>query len=277
MATKIIRQPSVAGIFYPDKSEELESLINSYIDAATISLPEDILPLGGVVPHAGYSFSGKIAAYLYKAIANLLPKRVILIGPSHYHHFKQCSIYNGGAFRTPFGIIEVDAAYSRCLSAHHNIVMDDMGHGREHSLEVQLPFLQHIFYHDFPIVPIAMGNQYPETIDQLVDALCDCWENGQIVLASSDLSHYYSYEKAIVMDTTFTELLCAKDLPGLWDALKQHRIEACGFGPIMVLLELGNRLTSAGVDALKYANSGDITEEKSHVVGYLSALIYERD
>jgi len=270
---RIIRKPTAAGLFYPAQANRLQRTVETLLQDSRISGEITSPILGGVVPHAGYLYSGFVAGYTYAAINTLKPARILLIGPSHYQYFPGCSIYDGDAFRTPLGEMAVDTEFAAQLSSSPPLILSEIGHRQEHALEVQLPFLQTIYHHQCRIVPIAMGDQAPDTVDRLVDVLTDHWDEQQLILASSDLSHYYSYEKAVAMDTRFYQLLGKSDLPGLWKALDRHEIEACGFGPIMVLLGLAQNLGFSRVEILKYGNSGDVTEDRSTVVGYVSAIV----
>lgn len=273
VSKRIIRKPSAAGTFYPAQEDLLRQTVEILLQDFGSPQPIAAPVLGGIVPHAGYTYSGFVARYTYHAIHTLRPTRIFLIGPSHFQHFPGCSVYDGDAFQTPLGEIPVDTELAARLSSNPLLVHSNMGHRQEHALEVQLPFLQIIYHHQYKIVPIAMGEQTPETVTQLVDILGDVWEEHQLVLASSDLSHYYSYEKAVTMDTRFHQLLSKRDISGLWKALDRHEIEACGFGPVMVLLGLASKLGFSRIKILKYGNSGDVTNDRTMVVGYVSAII----
>lgn len=273
VSNHVIRKPSAAGGFYPAQAKQLRQTVENLLLGFEGELPTAAPILGGVVPHAGYPYSGFVARYTYNAIRALRPTRIFLIGPSHFRYFPGCSVYDGDAFRTPLGEIPVDTELVSRLRPKPPMVLSNIGHGQEHALEVQLPFLQVIYHHGYKIVPIAMGEQKSETVDRLVDILGNVWEEHQLILASSDLSHYYSYEKAMAMDTRFHQLLSKQDIPGLWKALDRHEIEACGFGPVMVLLGLAAKLGFSRMKVLKYGNSGDVTNDRSTVVGYVSAII----
>lgn len=274
MSRQSVRKPSAAGLFYPAEPSQLQQTIKDLLNA--IEKPHSIeYPVfGGIVPHAGYQYSGPVASHIYAAISHLQPQRIILIGPSHYQYFGYNAVYNGAAFNTPLGSIDVDQSFAEKLCRHPLVTLDSEGHGKEHAIEIQLPFLQEIYSHTFSIIPVTMGNQRQETTRKLADALLETWESNQIILASSDLSHFYDYEKAVAMDSRFYDLLVQADVEGLWKALNCHEIEACGFGPVMALLQVVKTLGIQDIQILACGNSGDVTAEKNTVVGYISALIF---
>jgi len=275
MEEKIIREPVVAGMFYPrDRGalvNQLESLF-ARIDEPAERSEEHLI--GAVVPHAGYSYSGPVAAYAYQVLQKVRPQQIIIIGPSHREYFQGCSVYTGDIVRTPLGDVTVDSALGRKIAEFDGIHYGPQGHLEEHAIEVQIPFLQHIYSHEFSVVMITMGEQSTQTVNKLAKAIHENWSEKVLLLASSDLSHYYQYDKAKAMDSRFEELLNSYDIKGLWNALDRHEIEACGFGPIITLLNVGQKFTSPHAKVFKSLNSGDITGERARVVGYLSAGVY---
>ncbi|HKJ66699.1 MAG TPA: AmmeMemoRadiSam system protein B, partial [bacterium] len=274
MIPQSVRTPSAAGVFYPADPRQLQILIRDLLSA--IEAPHSIQGpiIGGIVPHAGYRYSGTVASQLYVSIHSLHPQRVILIGPSHYQYFGYNAVYDGTVFSTPLGHLGVDQSFAEKLCQHPLMTLSSEGHGKEHAIEIQLPFLQEIYSHPYSIVPITMGNQRQETTKKLAHALLETWESDQIVLASSDLSHFYEYQKAVAMDCRFYDLLVRADIESLWGALNCHEIEACGFGPVMTLLQVAKSLGIGDIKILACGNSGDVTMDRNTVVGYLSALIY---
>lgn len=272
MGNKRVRRPAVAGLFYPSKSQDLQEKIRIFLRNAEFDIAQDIPIIGIISPHAGYDYSGPVAGFAYKSIASLQPERIIIIGPSHRKFFKGCSVCDIDMFETPLGEVPVDRHYSDMLSRFEGIQLTDSGHKEEHSLEVQLPFLQTIYHHPFSIVPIAMGSQDPQSVEDIANALFETWDENQLLVVSTDLSHFYSDEKAIAMDSTFSKLLADQNIPGLWNALNNHRIEACGFGGVVVLLEILQRFHEHRLNVLQYAHSGDVTGDMKKVVGYLAAV-----
>jgi len=274
MEKQIIRDPVVAGMFYPkDRGalmRQIESLLND-VDASEES-SENLI--GAVVPHAGYSYSGPVAAYAYRALQKIRPQHIIIVGPSHREYFKGCSVYNGEIARTPLGDVSLDISLGGKIASFEGIQNSERGHLQEHAIEVQIPFLQSIYSHDFSVVMITMGEQSIQTVNALAEAIHQIWSEDMLLLASSDLSHYYQYDKAKAMDSRFAELIERYDTEGFWKALERHEIEACGFGPVMTLLELGKLITTPRIEVYESLNSGDITGERAQVIGYLSAGVY---
>jgi hypothetical protein len=271
-----VRSPAVAGLFYPDDPDSIHQQLQGFLHEVSPVLEKD-LPIRGVVaPHAGFPYSGLVAAYAYKAIAELKPSSVIIIGPSHRLHFDGAAIFNGEAFATPLGQVAIDNDYASRLQEYPGVLLQKNGHENEHSIEVQLPFLQHIYSHDYRIVPVALGSQDSNTIQQLATALKDTWEEQNLIIASSDLSHFYDYDKAMLMDSAFSSLLESGDIDGLWNAINEHRIEACGFGGVLTLLHVLNSWKEQHIEILKLANSADASGDRDRVVGYLSAVVQGR-
>lgn len=276
MAKKRIRHPVVAGLFYPKDPDALRSMIRTCFEDVSSEYTNNRRIWGAVVPHAGYKYSGPVAAHTYQALKNLSPERIIIVGPSHRQYFQGISVYEGAEWQTPIGSVQVDNSFGRELADKGTFESGELGHTEEHAIEVQLPFLQYIYSHDFAVVPITMGSQSPKMVEQLAEALKEHTRENDVILASSDLSHYYSYSKALVMDNRLGELVEKGDITGLWNALDRHEIEACGFGPVMALMELSRRRSEPNPVVLKYANSGDVTGDRDQVVGYISA-IFEKE
>jgi len=272
---KKIRPAAVAGGFYPADAKQLGAMIDNFLARAKV--PEIKSPVLALVsPHAGYPYSGGVAAHGYALIKGRKYSRVVVIAPSHYEAFGFASVYNGDAYSTPFGLVPVDKAFARSLASKSKwIKLSDRGHRvtrdlREHSIEVQLPFLQRVLG-DFKLVPIIMGDQPYEICRALGVALAGLiQEPGTLIVASSDLSHYHPYAEAEKIDH--------KTLTAIqeWDYLSmarnfQSRIwEACGGGPIIAAMIATERLGATEAKLLKYENSGDVTGDHSRVVGYSS-------
>jgi len=273
------RKPAVAGQFYPGNKKELSLLVDEYLN--NVKLPK----LDGniraiIVPHAGYEYSGQVAAYAYKAIQRQDIKRVILIGNSHQEYFDGVSVWNSGYFRTPLGDIEIDDDFAKKLiDFNSKIIFRESAHINEHSLEVQLPFLQKILK-DFKIVPIILGNQ--NNTDILINALKNLIDENTLIIASSDLSHYPNYKDAQFSDNKVIEAILTgkkENLRKIISDLEKQGIDnlqtcACGADAIEVIMELSEGLKAM---LLNYANSGDVTGNESQVVGYASIVFYGFD
>ncbi len=269
----MVRRPAVAGSFYPGTEEELRNNVHYYLNTE-IEPMSDVV--GIVAPHAGYMFSGKVAGTIYGAIRELSPETVVLIGPSHLEYFKGICVYEGDAFQTPLGEVAIDAGFrERLTQKDERIFAGVKGHSSngngEHCLEVQLPFLQELF-DEFQIVPIIMGDQNWEYCELLGRTLAEaCAGHNCLLIASSDLSHYHSYEVAQVIDARFIQTLQKGEPKQLAEALEAREVEACGGGPVVATL-LASQLLGAGkIKILLYQNSGDVWVDKTRVVGYLAA------
>jgi AmmeMemoRadiSam system protein B len=271
-----IRQPAVAGLFYPDNKVELDREIARYLESA----PElDITGkiYGLVAPHAGYMYSGGVAARAYRQVLDYEVDTVVVVSPSHREYFTEVSVFNGGAYMTPLGPIPVAKDLAEELaSCDPSIILSEKGHRfEEHALEVQLPFLQKVL-DDFHLLPVVMGEHSKANIEILSSALVEVFEHKKVLfVASSDLSHFYDAAKAEKMDKIVTDNVTAFDAPALFDNLQNGKCEMCGGGPVVAVMRTCQRLGASQARVLMYRHSGEITNDKSEVVGYLSALFLE--
>ena len=280
-----IRPPAVAGAFYPGDSLELSRMVSWMIVHSKLSYPR-VKPTGLISPHAGYIYSGRVAAAGYKQLKGYKYSTVVVIAPSHHEYFEHSAVYCRGGYRTPLGTVEVDTLLAdRIVQADGDLVRcSSRGHRRkglgmgEHSLEVQLPFLQHVLG-DFRVVPIVMGQQQIKLCRTLADAVASAVGNREDVLlvASSDLSHFHNYEEANRLDAKLASFVEDFNYEGLSTALAKGEVEACGGGPILAVMMACRKLGADKVRILFQANSGDVTNEKNRVVGYLSAMLYKSD
>ena len=279
-----IRPAGVAGGFYPKDPAELSSLIDNYLQAVPAQNIEGKI-LAIISPHAGYVYSGHVAAYGYAALKNQKINRVIIISPSHLESFKGVSIYNGDAYSTPLGKLFVDTEFAKKLSESYDLLkLSNVGHegviqGRmEHALEVQLPFLQKVIP-EFLIVPIVMGDQQYESCRALGVSLAKLITDSKtIIVASSDLSHYHDYNSAVAMDKKVLNAILEWDFFNLSRNLNSRIWEACGSGPIVATMIAAEKSGINSVKLLKYANSGDVEiGDKNKVVGYSSFAFYKSD
>jgi AmmeMemoRadiSam system protein B len=274
-----IRYPIVAGKFYPEDKKDLEDMIDKFLMQAEIQEVEGKI-FGILVPHAGYVFSGPVAAYSYKAISNKNFKRVILIGDSHYEYFDGVSIWEKGKWITPLGEIEVDKDLAKeILDYSKRFVIRDSAHLFEHSLEVQLPFLQKVLK-DFKILPIIFGSEDKDW-KILGEAILKILKDDILIVASSDLSHYPSYDIANIVDKETIKgiLTCdpEKFLEKIKELEKNYNVDtfACAQDSIKTILEISKNL-KAKAKLLKYQNSGDTKYgDKFQVVGYSAIVFYK--
>lgn len=270
-----IRKSVIAGSWYPGNPKTLKQDIAHYIEDAPI--PEIAgKPSAIISPHAGYLYSGPVAAYAYKTISGLEYSTVVVISPSHRAYFPFVSVWPEGGFETPLGTIDVDEPLCRKLLQSTQIFKDDMRvHTAEHALEIQLPFLQSVLG-SFKLCPLIMGQQDYPLCESLAEALAREIDNpgDVLVVASSDLSHFHSSKKAESMDSKIAGRIEDFDVAGLSSDLEGSESEACGGGPIMAALLYAQETGRMRARVLRYAHSGHITGDNASVVGYLAAVIY---
>lgn len=280
-----VRPPAVAGAFYPGGAEDLEKTVDSFLAKATVAPIEGTL-LAIVAPHAGYEFSGQVAAHSFAPLKGRKFARVVVISPCHIEAFPFSSIYDGDAYRTPLGDIPVDKEFAQKLAAQNPLIkISGRGHGivegrGEHALEVELPFLQRALG-EFKLVPIVMGDQNYEIERALGVALAKLIQQGRpkgsvappdtLIVASSDLSHFHPYDDAVRLDRKTLAALEEWDYFNMSQNFERRIWEACGGGPIVAAMIAAERLGANRAKVLKYANSGDVTGDKSRVVGYGAA------
>jgi AmmeMemoRadiSam system protein B/AmmeMemoRadiSam system protein A len=273
-----VRKPAVAGSFYPAGAGELARMIDGFLAQATPPALTDVAAV--IAPHAGYQFSGAVAAYSYALLKGRKVERVVVIAPSHVDSFDFSSIYDGAAYATPLGEIPVDQAFAVRLAAALKVKPSGRGHiasGQrgEHAIEVQLPFLQRVAG-GFKLVPVVMGDQSYDASRALGLALADLIPGPEtIIVASSDLSHYRSYAAANAVDRKTLRAIEEWDYLSLSRNIERQVWEACGGGPIVATMIAAEKLGARRATLLKYANSGDTAGGKSQVVGY-GALAFSK-
>ncbi|UOA09108.1 AmmeMemoRadiSam system protein B [Methylobacter sp. S3L5C] len=256
------RQPAVAGTFYPSNPIQLHQMLDNYLNEAETSAK---IPKAIIVPHAGYIYSGPIAATAYARLkkAHDLITRVVIIGPSHRVAFKGLAVSKAQAFITPLGSITVDQKAVELIAKLPFVDYLEEAHTHEHSLEVHLPFLQEML-DDFTIVPIVAGDASPEQVSQVIDTL---WGgNETLIVISSDLSHYHDYAVAKQLDKGTSQIIEHLQYERLTDG------SACGKVPVSGLLKLA-REKSLTIKTVDLRNSGDTAGDKNRVVGYGAYVI----
>jgi len=274
-----VRKPAVAGQFYTADPLALKEEIESYMAEAVM---EDV-PAGEVVaivsPHAGYMYSGRVAAHGFGLVRGKEYETVVVIAPSHVEYFGFCSIFPGDAYLTPLGEIPVDREAVDLIASKHDLVRkSERGHSfdrrGEHSLEVQLPFLQ-VALGDFELVPIVMGSQDYDCVRALGEALGEALSGKKaLIVASTDLSHFHSDSRAKSLDGVFIAGLERFDPAGMHESLAGKETEACGGGPTIAAMIAARKLGATECRVLDYATSGDVTGDRSSVVGYVSAVMF---
>ncbi len=276
---QIVRKPAVAGQFYPGNPAALRKDIEHYLENASTE-PVEGTVVALVSPHAGYTYSGQVAAYGYRLVRDHAYETVVVISPSHVEYFDYASVFAGKSYLTPLGEIPVDHDVVRLITGERELVRaETRGHifgafqRGEHSLEVQLPFLQ-VAIGDFKLVPIVMGVQSRECIEELGNALGDALQGrNALIVASTDLSHFHGDASAKILDGVFMDKLGSFDEAGLSKSLARKDTEACGGGPTAAAMIAARKLGADRCTILQYANSGDITGDTSSVVGYVSAAM----
>ena len=271
-----VRRTSVAGTWYPDDPAKLSAALDRYVAAAEFEAPSQ-RPRALIAPHAGLMYSGPVAAFAYKAARDASYAAVVLVGPSHFVPFRGVALWAAGEWETPFGAVRVDEPLSAAIRAATPEVIElDAAHGREHSLEMQLPFVGHLLP-GVPIVPLVMGHQSRQTSFALGDAIARsvaASARDVLVVASSDLSHYENAVTAARMDAVVLKHVETIDADGLMNTLEREPRHACGGGPVVAVLHAARQLGAATARVLRYADSGDVSGDKSSVVGYMAAAIW---
>jgi AmmeMemoRadiSam system protein B/AmmeMemoRadiSam system protein A len=270
-----VREPAVAGAFYPGTEKALRDAVSGMLAAVE---PREIKGkvIGLISPHAGYIYSGQVAANGYRLVKGRKFDAVIVIAPSHHVYFEGSSVYTLGPYRTPLGLVEIHKDLAEAIvNSDESIGFHAAAHAREHSLEVQLPFLQ-MTVPDLRLVPIVMGDQSLDACRRLARAIVSNVKDMNVLLvASSDLSHFHPYDEAVRLDRILIDDIEHYDYEGLADDLEAGRCEACGGGPIITVMIAGKDLGVSEAVTLKYANSGDVTHDKSGVVGYVAVALVE--
>ncbi|HYA12882.1 MAG TPA: AmmeMemoRadiSam system protein B [Syntrophales bacterium] len=272
---KDIRKSIIAGTWYPDNPKTLRTEIENFFH----NVPDKKIDgkiIGLVVPHAGYVYSGQIAAFAYKIIRGETFDAVIVLGPSHRAFFHGVSIYDRGGYETPLGVVPVDVSLAKDILAQSKMIANiPAAHSQEHSLEIQLPFLQ-VALGEFRFVPLVMGEQNRQTCETLAESIFRAIGDRKVlIVGSSDLSHFHSYEKAVKLDNVVLKHIEKLDGRGLIKDMENNICEACGGGPAAVTMMVSEKLGADRAKILKYANSGDVTGDRGSVVGYASAVFYK--
>jgi AmmeMemoRadiSam system protein B/AmmeMemoRadiSam system protein A len=286
------RPPAVSGRFYPASDDELRTELDRLFSQAskfTAGLQTEADNIRAIiVPHAGYVFSGTVAAAAYLPLLNRNNiRRVFIIGSSHHAWFEGASVYYESSYITPLGNVEVDRKTATGLLNKHKIFgYHPQAHISEHTIEVQLPFLQYTLKSDFTIIPIVIGGQSKDTPRLVSDGLKPFFSDGNLFVISTDLSHYPEYSDAVKIDKLTVKSICANDPEIFIEQLKQNEkkkmnnlaTSICGWTSVLTLLNITSTLNGINFSPVLYQNSGDIAlyGEKSRVVGYQSILISAR-
>jgi AmmeMemoRadiSam system protein B len=278
-----VRKPAVAGYFYESDGErllqQLEWAVKHELGPKALQLPKlGAEALGGVAPHAGYMYSGPVAAWIYSALAGFgRPDVFIVVGPNHYGIGAPVAVMKSGVWETPLGRVEIDSDLAERIMSHYKEVEDDPhAFSKEHSVEVQIPFIQY-YFEDVKIVPIVMWRQTSSTARELGRAIAKAvkgYGKKVYVIASSDFNHYEPHDVTMKKDDIAISKILQLDEAGLFEVASKFDISICGIGPIAALIIAAKELGYSNVTLLKHATSGDTSGYKDETVGYASVIFY---
>lgn len=272
-----IKQPNVSGQFYTSDPKELSAQIGRMIAEAGVepySTPVEII----IAPHAGYYYSGSVAGHSFKAVSLQKYNTIIILAPSHFYGFDGISIWDHGGFETPLGIVDVDEDFAKDLTqGHSQISYDPKAFAKEHSLEVEIPFLQKTFK-DFKLVPVIIGQPSPQLLAEFAQKLNNAigGRDDVLVVVSTDFSHYHDDAFARKMDLRTIEAIKNQEAEQIYRECRNGEMEMCGCFPVITSLLLAKIRGLTEVDVLKYANSGDVSGKKDSVVGYGSIVFHKK-
>jgi MEMO1 family protein len=266
----IVREPAVAGRFYPANPERLRADIDSYLSPSQKKLSV----IGCIVPHAGYMYSGQVAGAVFSRLE--IPPSCIILCPNHTGRGHPLAIMKEGEWRTPLGAIPIDADLSGELMRHFPALSEDSAaHRSEHAIEVELPFLQ-VCRPDVRFVPVAVGTGQLVILEQLGEAVAEVLKETKkqaLIIASSDMNHYEDAATTRVKDLKAIEKILALDAPGLYETVLNESISMCGYGPVVAMLTAARRLGAQKAELVEYATSADVSGDRSVVVGYAGVII----
>jgi len=271
-----VREPVIAGSWYPGDPQALREQVDGFLKKVeSQNRTEPLMAL--IVPHAGYLASGPVAAHAYKLLERYRFDTVVIAAPSHYLSFDGVSVYDVGGYRTPLGIMRLDRELIKDLKQRDpKIRYVPAAHQREHSIEIQLPFIQ-MLLPEAKLVALVMGDQEMDTCRRLAQTLARSVQGKSVLLiASTDLSHYHSYDAAKQLDDRLMEQVALMDAEGLYSDLVHGRCEACGGGPMITVLLAAKMLGAGRSEILSAANSGDVLGDRRRVVGYMAAALWSQ-
>jgi MEMO1 family protein len=267
----MLRKPAVAGRFYPSNPDELNKALRGFLEP----IPTTSKAVGLIVPHAGYVYSGHVAGAVYSRIQ--LPLRNIVLCPNHTGLGTPLSIMKSGEWQTPLGKVQIDEELCvELLKADPDLEDDIEAHRREHALEVQLPFMQHMGGSLLRFVPITIGTGNLERLQSLGRAIAKVVQTvapETLIVASSDMNHYESDRITRIKDRKAIDQILAMNPEGLYDVVQRENISMCGYGPAVSMLTAAKILGASKAELVKYATSGDVSLDFDRVVGYAGILV----
>jgi MEMO1 family protein len=265
-----IREPAVAGQFYPGRADRLLREVQSYTNYPGVR----VSATGCVAPHAGYMYSGHVAGAVYARLE--LPQRFVILCPNHTGIGQPLAFVRSGSWSTPLGEVGIDESLAESLEHSCDLLIEDSNaHAAEHSLEVQLPFLQ-VLAPGFQFVPIAVGTGDFDALTRLGESLAHVisqTETRVMIIASSDMNHYEPDDVTRIKDAKAIERVLALDAHGLYHTVRRENISMCGYGPTVIMLTAAKLLGARNAELVKYATSGDVSGERDAVVGYAGILV----
>ncbi len=274
-----VRTPAVSGTFYPDDEKELKNLIHDCfihpIGPGKIPTADSNRKIYGVIcPHAGFVYSGPVACHSFYAISSSTSNLVIMVGPNHYGIGQNVASMIDAGWKTPLGLVEIDSESALELREDLDIMeFDSFSHSKEHSIEVQVPMLQETFSREMKILPISLINQEQKIATQVGTAIAKIAEKKDaLLIGSSDFTHYEENEFAHRQDLALIEPILKLDVDEFYKVLYERKVTACGFGAIAASMIASKELGATEGKLLKYATSGDVSGDKSSVVGYASII-----
>lgn len=267
----MLRLPAVAGQFYPGNPKELSALVERYTKEEKSQKKVSVRAC--LVPHAGYIYSGGVAGAVFGRLS--LPKKILLIGVRHYPRGEALAILSEGAWRTPLGDVSIDTTFATSLREECPALREDsVAHSKEHSLEVELPFLQ-VLNPDFSFVPVAVGTLRFEELAETGEGIARVLQQSKediLIVTSSDMNHYEDDETTRRKDRKAIDQMLNLNAKGLYDICRSEKISMCGLGPAITMLTAMNSLHVTKAELVRYATSGDVSGDRDAVVGYAGMI-----
>ena len=274
-----IRTPAVSGTFYPEDEKKLKNLIHDCFmhpigPGKTCPIESNEKIYGVICPHAGFVYSGPVACHSFYSLSASSSKLAIIVGPNHYGIGQNTASMIDVSWKTPLGLVEVDSDSVLELREHLDILeIDSFSHSKEHSIEVQIPILQEVFSDEMKILPISLINQEQKTATLVGSAIAKiAQEKDALLIGSSDFTHYEENGFAHRQDQALIDPILKLDIDEFYKILHERKVTACGFGAIASIMTACKELGATEGKLLKYATSGDVSGDKSSVVGYASII-----